>query len=101
MASIRVISSSLSSNIGFGRSKDSILALLLSGIRREVRGWAFAVFKYRRSAEALDGWSVMNAGLDGRRPPGLGWNTVAEYLELYDSPVPVTWPMSSATHRCG
>ena len=31
----------------------------------------------------------MNAGLDGRRPPGLTWNSVAEYLDLYDRSVPV------------
>ena len=51
-----------------------------------VDGNSYAPFP---SSEDLDGWSVMNAGLDGRRPPGLAWNTVAEYLDLYDRSVPV------------
>jgi N-acyl-D-amino-acid deacylase len=51
-----------------------------------VDGNSYAPFP---SAADLDGWSVMNAGLDGRRPPGLSWNTVGEYLDLYDNSVPV------------
>ena len=51
-----------------------------------VDGNSYAPFP---SAADLDGWSVMNAGLDGRRPPGLGWSSVAEYLDLYDRSVPV------------
>ena len=51
-----------------------------------VDGNSYAPFP---SAEDLDGWSVMNAGLDGRRPPGLRWSSVAEYLDLYDKSVPV------------
>ena len=51
-----------------------------------VDGNSYAPFP---SADDLDGWSVMNAGLDGRRPPGLVWSSVAEYLDLYDMAVPV------------
>ena len=51
-----------------------------------VDGNSYAPFP---SAADLDGWSVMNAGLDGRRPPGLRWSSVAEYLDLYDRSVPV------------
>ena len=51
-----------------------------------VDGNSYAPFP---SAADLDGWSVMNAGLDGRRPPGLRWSSVGEYLDLYDRSVPV------------
>jgi len=51
-----------------------------------VDGNSYAPFP---SADDLDGWSIMNAGLDGRRPPGLSWSSVAEYLEIYDQQVPV------------
>ena len=51
-----------------------------------VDGNSYAPFP---SATDLDGWSMMNAGLDGRRPPGLRWSSVSEYLDLYDRSVPV------------
>ena len=51
-----------------------------------VDGNSYAPFP---SGADLDGWSVMNAGLDGRRPPGLRWSSVGEYLDLYDRSVPV------------
>ncbi len=51
-----------------------------------VDGNSYAPFP---SSDDLDGWSVMNAGLDGRRPPGLRWSSVSEYLDVYDRSVPV------------
>lgn len=51
-----------------------------------VDGNSYAPFE---SPEDLDGWSLMNAGLDGQRPPGISWSSVAEYLNIYDRNVPV------------
>ena len=37
----------------------------------------------------LERWAVFNAGLDGEKPAGLRWGSVAEYLDVYDRSVAV------------
>ena len=37
----------------------------------------------------LERWAVFNAGLDGEKPAGLKWGSVAEYLDVYDQSVAV------------
>ncbi|MGH8871188.1 MAG: N-acyl-D-amino-acid deacylase family protein [Acidimicrobiia bacterium] len=41
------------------------------------------------SPDQLRDWSKLNAGLDGEKPLDLTWGSVAEYLNVYDSSVPV------------
>ena len=51
-----------------------------------VDGNSYAPFE---DPEELERWSVLNAGLDGAKPPGMSWSSVAEYLDLYDERVAV------------
>jgi len=39
--------------------------------------------------DELERWAVFNAGLDGAKPEGMAWSSVAEYLEVYDESVAV------------
>ncbi len=49
-----------------------------------VDGNSYAPFE---DGEELEKWAVFNAGLDGAKPPGPTWSTVAEYLDVYDRKV--------------
>ncbi len=50
-----------------------------------VDGNSYAPFHTKRD---LDLWSLLNAGLDGEKPDQ-SWNSVADYLSIYDSKVAV------------
>lgn len=51
-----------------------------------VDGNSYAPFK---SVDDLEDWSIFNGGLDGTKPHGKKWGSVADYLALYDRSVPV------------
>ena len=51
-----------------------------------VDGNSYAPFE---DPEELERWSIFNAGLDGAKPPGATWSSVAEYLDVYDRKVAV------------